>query len=72
MADHAPGAAEYALKAIASKGKPIDKERNWQDEELPSEIMKLVISEREKKSKFWEKHIDKAREEGENYRKDVN
>lgn len=57
MADHAPGAAEYVLKALAIEGKPMDTEREWQDSALPPEIRELVLSSREKKRKFWESHI---------------
>jgi hypothetical protein len=54
MADHAPGAAEYALKAVASVGQSIEAERNWQDKKLPPEIKELVISARKKKEKAWQ------------------
>jgi hypothetical protein len=46
MADHARGAAEYALKAVKSAGKSTDAEREWQDEHLPPEIRDLVLSAR--------------------------
>jgi hypothetical protein len=46
MADHSVKAAEYALKAIKTLGKSVDTERNWQDGQLPSEIMELVVSAR--------------------------
>ena len=61
MADHAPGAAEYALKALASEGKPIDEERKWQDEQLPPEIKELVLSNRKAKNKFWQQHIQNTK-----------
>jgi hypothetical protein len=61
MADHAPEAAEYALKAIAIEGKSINTERKWQDDQLPLEIKKLVLDSRLKKSKFWKSHMQKAR-----------
>ena len=48
-ADHSLGAALYALKAMKNEGKSIDVERNWQNEQLPSEIMDLVIAARSKK-----------------------
>lgn len=57
MADHAPGAAEYVLKALAIEGKQMDTERKWQNEALPPEIRELVLSSREKKRGFWERHI---------------
>jgi hypothetical protein len=51
MADHALGAALYALKAVKNAGKSIDAERKWQDELLPIEIMELVLTSRSKKEK---------------------
>jgi hypothetical protein len=65
MADHAPGAAEYALKAIAIKDRDINAERKWQDDQLPSEIKNLVISARKKKSKFWKKHFQNIKNSNE-------
>ena len=61
MADHAPGAAEYAIKAVALAGKSVDKERKWQDKRLPDEIRELVLSTREKNMSFWEASIRNAR-----------
>jgi hypothetical protein len=49
MADHAPGAAIYALKAVKFADKSIDAERKWQNEQLPSEIMELVLTTRTEK-----------------------
>ena len=49
MADHSLGAALYALKAVKNAGKSIDAERKWQNEQLPSEIMELVLTARGKK-----------------------
>jgi hypothetical protein len=46
MADHALGAAWYALKAVKSAGTSTDAERQWQDEHLPPEIRELVLSAR--------------------------
>jgi hypothetical protein len=46
MADHALGPAWYALKAVKYAGNSIDAERKWQNEQLPSEIKKLVLSTR--------------------------
>jgi hypothetical protein len=46
MADHALGAAWYALKAAKSAGTSADAERRWQDEQLPPEIRELVLSAR--------------------------
>ena len=51
MADHSLGAALYALKAVKNAGKSIDAEREWQNEQLPPEIMELVLSARSKKEK---------------------
>ncbi|OFY85613.1 MAG: hypothetical protein A3F72_10630 [Bacteroidetes bacterium RIFCSPLOWO2_12_FULL_35_15] len=64
MADHSLGAALYALKAVKSAGKSIDAERKWQNEQLPSEIMELVLSARSKKEKecnykFFDEKINK-------------
>ena len=46
MADHALGAAWYALKAVKSAGKLTDTERRWQDEQLPPGIEDLILSAR--------------------------
>ena len=46
MADHALGAAWYALKAVKHAGISGDAERRWQDEHLPPEITDLVLSAR--------------------------
>ena len=46
MADHALGAAWYALKAVNHAGKSTDAERRWQDEQLPPEIKHLVLTAR--------------------------
>jgi len=46
MADHSLGAAIYALKAIKSAGKSIEVERKWQNDQLPSEIKKIVLTGR--------------------------
>jgi len=51
MADHSLGAALYALKAVKNAGKSIDAERKWQNEQLPSEIMELVLTAMSKKEK---------------------
>ena len=51
MADHSLGAALYALKAVKNAGKSIYTERKWQNEQLPSEIMELVLTARSKKEK---------------------
>jgi hypothetical protein len=49
MADHSLGAADYALKAIKATGKSPATERKWQDEQLPPELMELVLSARNKR-----------------------
>jgi hypothetical protein len=46
MADHALGAAWYALKAVQYAGQSTDAERKWQDERLPKEIRDLVLTAR--------------------------
>jgi hypothetical protein len=46
MADHSLGAALYALRAMEHAGEPIDRERQWQDEQLPSEIRNVVLTAR--------------------------
>jgi len=46
MADHALGAAWYALKAVNHAGKSVDAEREWQDDQLPPEIKDLVLTAR--------------------------
>jgi len=44
MADHSMGAALYALKAVKNAGKSVDAERKWQNEQLPSEMMELILT----------------------------
>jgi hypothetical protein len=49
MADHAPHAADYALKAAQLAGDPAgsaaaERERIWQLERLPGEIRPLVLA----------------------------
>jgi hypothetical protein len=47
MADHSPGAALYALKALKSAGKSISHEREWQIKQLrqlPREIADAVLT----------------------------
>ena len=54
MADHSLGAALYALKAVKHAGKSIDEEREWQNkqlQQLPSEIVELVLTTMMKKQK---------------------
>jgi hypothetical protein len=51
MADHSLGAALYALKAVKNAGKSTDAERIWQNEQLESEIMELVLTTRNSKEK---------------------
>ena len=53
MADHSLGAALYALKAVKNAGKSTDAERIWQNEQVPSEIMELVLGARSNKEKHF-------------------
>jgi hypothetical protein len=53
MADHSLGSALYALKAVKITGNSIDQERKWQNDHLPFEIRKLVISAMIKKEKHF-------------------
>ena len=46
MADHALGAAWYALKAVKHAGESPEAERRWQDEQLPPEIKDLILTAR--------------------------
>jgi hypothetical protein len=48
MADHALQAALYALKAVKKAGKSIEAESKWQIEQLPSEIIELVVTSKGK------------------------
>lgn len=58
MADHSLGAALYALKAVKNEGISIEAERKWQNEQLPSEIMEIVLIAMSKKEKGFK--IDSA------------
>jgi hypothetical protein len=54
MADHSPGAALYAMKALKLAGKSIDEERDWQTsqlQQLPSEIVDLILATMTTKAK---------------------
>jgi phosphoglycerate dehydrogenase-like enzyme len=53
MADHALGAAMYALKAVKYAGKSVDAERKWQNEQLASEIRELVLTTRGNKEQMF-------------------
>ena len=53
MADHSLGAALYALKALKNAGKSVEAERKWQSEQLPSEVMELVLTAMSKKEKHF-------------------
>ena len=44
MADHSLGPAWYALKAVKCAGGSIEKEREWQNEQLQPEIRELALS----------------------------
>ncbi len=50
MADHALGAALYALKAVKSTGRSPEAERRWQDDRLPPTIRDLVLTARERRN----------------------
>ncbi|MFO7619244.1 MAG: hypothetical protein R6W91_06280 [Thermoplasmata archaeon] len=50
MADHSLGAAWYALKAVNAAGGSVEKEREWQDGQLPSEVRALVLSARKSRN----------------------
>jgi len=55
MADHAPGAAMYAikaLKAITNEETVIKQEHAWQVEQLPEEIRDLILSTFKQKFAF--------------------
>jgi hypothetical protein len=65
MADHSLGAAIYALKAIKYAGKSIEKESKWQNEQLPSEIMEVVLTARANKEKA--KHFQSVKDKNNNY-----
>jgi hypothetical protein len=51
MSDHSLKAALYALKAVKSAGKSVDAEKQWQNKQLPIEIVELVLTARNKKEK---------------------
>jgi hypothetical protein len=48
MADHSLRAAEYALKAVKLARKSIENERKWQNKNLSSGIVDLILSTRDK------------------------
>jgi hypothetical protein len=55
MADHAPGAAMYAIKAVraaANTDAIAEQEFRWQKDHLPEEIRELVLSTFERKFAF--------------------
>lgn len=51
MADHSLGPALYALRAVKIAGKPVEEERDWQNQQLPEVIRELVLSTRNLKEK---------------------
>ncbi len=53
MADHSLGAALYARKAVQYSGKSVDIERQWQIEQLPSEIREIILILMEEKEKHF-------------------
>jgi hypothetical protein len=50
MADHCLASAWYALKAVGSAGGSIDEERRWQNEQLTSEVLDLVLTARKSRN----------------------
>ena len=54
MADHSLGGAVYSLIAVKQAGGSVDKERDWQNEQLPPDICELVLSTRKTKEGFKE------------------
>jgi hypothetical protein len=58
MADHAPGAAMYAIRAVkasvdkADEAAAAEKEHAWQIQQLPEDIRELVLSTFERKFSF--------------------
>ncbi len=60
MADHAPGWAEYSLKAIIFEWKSFEEERKYQYDILPDKIRELVLSSRSMKAKSWNTSFRKA------------
>ena len=53
MSDHSIGASLYALKAVKTSGNSVDTERKWQNEQLPSEIKKLVLTARSEREEHF-------------------
>jgi len=53
MADHSAGAALYARKAVFYSRKPVEAERQWQIEQLPSEIREIAMILMEEKEKHF-------------------
>ncbi|MGH0223170.1 putative immunity protein [Sinorhizobium meliloti] len=51
FAEHAIGAALYALKAVKLAGGSVDDERRWQDNQLPKELLHMVREVRAFKEK---------------------
>jgi hypothetical protein len=53
MADHSAGAALYARKAVFYSGKPVEAERQWQIEQLSTEIREITLILLEEKEKHF-------------------
>jgi hypothetical protein len=54
MADHSPGAALYALKALKHAGRSIDAEKEWQMmqlQQLPQNIAEIVLDSMQEKGR---------------------
>jgi hypothetical protein len=50
MADHCLRSAWYALKAVKCAGGSVDEERRWQNEQLSSEVLDLVLTARKSRN----------------------
>jgi hypothetical protein len=46
MADHSLGGAIYALKAVKYANRSVEDERKWQNDQLPHDIVDLIVSTR--------------------------
>jgi hypothetical protein len=56
MADHSLRAAFYALKAVENEGRSAEAEKKWQNEQLPAEIMDMVLTASRRKEIFINSH----------------
>lgn len=53
MSDHSMGAGLYALIAVKNAGKSIEEEKEWQNQQLASELKNLVIPEMRMKEQMF-------------------